>query len=318
MVDQHFTANADKILHTAVAWSKTKTPDQPYGDVDFSAAGLDTEAMAAMQQHLSAHSREGFDSILPQLQATLYKYGASKIVPDPQPRTQASSAASLKRAREVRKGPPPQLSQLPQLPPMYMPLGTHGPQGPNPQMPHFNYPYMQNPNLQNPHLNTAPQQEPWAQFDNFTLPTLGNFGSSSGLLTGPGRTLGHLGGDGRMDQPGSEAQSNSGRGGSFLSTLGLGRGRYETRSSTRGRGGCSPATNPGVSPVSNSPGFGDHPRGGGYTSPPGRGGYHPDQGRGGGRGHFHDQGRGGRGGQGDGLGRGGRAGRGGFGGLSGF
>jgi hypothetical protein len=317
VVDRHFTADADKILHTAVTWSKKKIPDWPYGHIEFSAAGLDDEDMAAMQR-LSAQSHDGLDSILPQLQAALYKYGASKIVPDPQPHTQASSAASLKRARDATKAlkpahtPPPQLSQLPQLPqlpPMYMPLGPLGLQGPNPHMPHFNYPYMQNP-----HSQTAPQQGPWAQFDNFTLPTLGNFSASGGLFTGPGRTLGH----GATDQQGPEAQNNGGRGGSFLSTLGLGRGRYETRSSTRGRGGPGSVTNAGGSSFNNSPGFGEHPRGGGYIGPPGRGGYHADQGRGGGRGHFHDQGRGDLGGQGDGLGRGGRGGRGGFGGLNDF
>jgi hypothetical protein len=265
VIDQHFTTNADKILRTAVEWSKLKILARAQASYDYSGEDFEDGHLAAVMpgSHRFTSQHEELNAVLSQLQSVLKNYGASEIVPgNPTPAAPTPPAASSRKAQRnpvaSAFSPPntfPTLPYPPQLPPLNM--------QPNPYN-HYDHSYM-------PH-----------GFGNFETPT---------LFTGPGRTLG----DGLIEQPETEAQNTSGRGGSFLGALGFGRGKYKTRSSTRGRGGLTPVVNPGGPPSSSSQGFGSTPRGGSYLGPPGHGGYSQDRGRGG---------------------RGGRAGRGGSGGLT--
>jgi hypothetical protein len=84
VIDQHFTANADKILHTAVEWSKPKIQ----GNSNF-AAGVSgyvvpvfSSYMPSTTRYSPAHLRDDWTSLLRKLQEALQCYGASQIVAD--------------------------------------------------------------------------------------------------------------------------------------------------------------------------------------------------------------------------------------------
>jgi hypothetical protein len=83
VMDQHFTANADIILHTAVDWSKSKTKENS----SFAAGVLGTTAdfgsymMSGPTRYYGGHSGDVWTPLLQKLQEALRCYGASQIVP---------------------------------------------------------------------------------------------------------------------------------------------------------------------------------------------------------------------------------------------
>jgi hypothetical protein len=263
VIDQHFTTNADKILHTAVEWSKSKI--QPgyarYSDLDDEIddnvhPGSNGPSIDAPR--FSVVHPSDITSMLPRLQTALQKYGATLVVPkDLKPATQKRPTPRPKRALSKPNVAPSLLYPPPPFPPP-----------PPPPMPTHTHPYVQagiNPNYHG--------------YD---------FGSSGG----PGRTLGSDNGE----QSGMNASNTvSGSRGGFNAE-----GRYETRSSTRGRGGSGITSMQGVVAGTGSvPPQYPTPWGHGGSVPSGHGGFSQDEGREAyGAWHGAWSGRGGRGGRG--------------------
>jgi hypothetical protein len=255
VIKEHFTANADEILHTAVKWSESKVQPASAGlsgfDDDFDNNNLVLNGPSINATRSPVGYLGDVASILPRLQTALNKYGASQIVPrDFKPVTQEQLYAQPKRA--VSKS---QVAPSIVLPPPPYP--------PPPPMPTYTYPYFQ------AGINPSHQGHGFAG------------------LEGPGRTLGSNESEHSGTNPSNTA--SGGRGGFDAY------GRYETMSSTRGRGGS------GITPTQGGPaGSGSShlqyliPPGYG-AGPPGRGGFSQDVGRGG---HGAWGGRGGRGGRG--------------------
>jgi hypothetical protein len=82
VIDQHFTANADKILHTAVDWSKSKIE----GNINCT-AGVPGYVVPFLSSYMPnttryspAHLRDDWTSLLQKLQEALRCYGASQVV----------------------------------------------------------------------------------------------------------------------------------------------------------------------------------------------------------------------------------------------
>lgn len=89
VVEQHFRANADKILRAVIGWSKEKRPDLPPGALDFS---------PLMGAFYSRGRRSGYRETLPRLHELLQKYGATVALPE-LPDTEAEAEPRAKKAR---------------------------------------------------------------------------------------------------------------------------------------------------------------------------------------------------------------------------
>jgi hypothetical protein len=235
VVDQHFTTNADKILHTAVEWSKSKVSagNIRYGPFEDDDDDMDDDAaLSALPSSMSKNGanvsasyfhyrsappdQDEFISMLPRLQTALSKHGASQIFP--------------KDTAPVVKPPVPRTTKFrPQLPPPSpQPLQYQFPRG---AVPHHTPTYPFNFPSTSPYAGPGTLSSPG--FEPILPPGTGRgeFGASSGFM-GPGKTLGIV------TQPVTRAP---------VSVAEPGRGRYDTRSSTRGRGGSTWTTPPGMS-----------------------------------------------------------------------
>ncbi|KAL5117759.1 hypothetical protein ACEQ8H_004369 [Pleosporales sp. CAS-2024a] len=97
VVDQHFSANADKILQTAVEWSEITVTRRSPGLYDpYAGDELDDNGQVVPKGH-------GGDvaSLLPQLQTALAKYGASRIALD---KSKSALDAQLSSIKQPVKG----------------------------------------------------------------------------------------------------------------------------------------------------------------------------------------------------------------------
>jgi hypothetical protein len=314
VVDQHFTTNADKILNTAVGWSKLKISagDHRHGHFDDdddmddivplymppSNSSENNVSINPFHHRRAPSNQDDYASMLQRLQTALSKYGAPQIVPqDKAPVTDPPVARTTSRPRLPLPTPQPSQYQVP-----------HGAVPHHTSTHSYNFPAMHAMNNMYP----IDPRNPYAGPGTFTPPSFlpilspgmpgfnptippgtgrGGFGASNGFM-GPGRSRS------LEPQPGAGAQPAGGRGESFASTTEAVRGRYETRSSTRGRGGSNSTAPPGM-----SYGHFDHIFGQTYDGTHGI----PSQ-------HWREGGRGGQGGRG-GRGDGGRGGRGAFGGV---
>jgi len=250
VVDQHFRTNANKILETVVAWAKTKMPAVPryddYMGEEFDDLLLQHPSLAAMGGHRGSSSQNSdMRSLLPQLQKALKTYGATYVVPAiPDPVIEKSEQSRSRRLHSLLS-PTPQPPQPPQPPHSPQPhqssafLSKQG-YGFMPPAPGFLQP--------NPYAPTSPTFTPDPPPS--ALPGWLHFGS----FPGPGHVVGGA------PAPTPSAPGNSGRG----------TGRYETRSSTRGRGGAN-ASLDGTNMF--SPGSFGRGRGGASNMADARGGY---------------------------------------------
>ncbi|KAH7406039.1 hypothetical protein DE146DRAFT_715356 [Phaeosphaeria sp. MPI-PUGE-AT-0046c] len=309
VLDQHFTANADKILHAAVGWSKSeiKNPSRRYLGLEHDDSFDNSSALLpnAVPGLPPWSVRDDLENMLPRLQKALNKYGASRIVAD-KPETAVSKGKGPSSERSTTD----QGSDQPAF--QYDPTPLYSHPSPHSTMGHTSH-------LSLADFSLYPPSSPGSLgFTGFT----GGFSYFSGVggrggyrgrgnssaFAGPGRALGEATpAPATPSIPGpasSSAQSSStrGRGGSLAGTSGSspGTGRYETRSSTRGGRGS-----PGAGSMDggiNSSVF-DPSQGPDSLPPPsGRGGYHFAQAR---SGHGGQGDQGGRGGRGDFGGRGG-------------
>jgi hypothetical protein len=294
VLDQHFTANADKILHAAVEWSKSKIqfPSRRFMAYDDSFDDIESLSPNAAPFPSPVFVKDDLEKMLPRLQKALNKYGASQIVED-KPETAVSKGKGLSSEKSTTDQAPNLSTGQPH--PLYQP-------------PPHSMGFTSHLSMQD--FSSFPPSYPGdSGFPSFTG-GLSYFSGSRGrggyrgrgyssAFTGPGRTLGEdtLG----PASLGAQSPSPRGRSGTHTGTSGssLGSGRYETRSSTRGvrasvgaespgRGGHSSVSGPSQGPDSPPP-------------PPGRGGYHWAQARGS---HGGQGDRSGRGGHGDRGGRG--------------
>lgn len=307
VVDQHFKINANKILETVVEWAKAKKQTSHPGEYmgeDFDEMILQHPSLVGSPRGSSSQTND-LRFMLPKLQKALKSYGATYVVPAiPEPVVEKSEPPRTRRTNSLFS----HLSQPPQSQPYVAGTGFPGQVYLSP----------------NPYAPTSPT---------YTPPPPPPTASPGWFNFGPFAGAGHVVGQAPTPSP-PTTPGYGGRGGTV---------RYETRSSTRGRGG------PSITPEgSNSFGRGGYGRGrggatdmlaprGGYTSlppspyPQGRGSGTSDPlvptttngqdgwtyspfyrgggrgGRGRGRGDTPDDARGGRGGRG---GRGSRGGRG--------
>ncbi|KAF1913835.1 hypothetical protein BDU57DRAFT_520884 [Ampelomyces quisqualis] len=228
VIDQHFTANADKILHTAVEWSKSQVEPQPtlyaapfdddyYDDIPHPAAQSHLPSLStppAAPRRFAPPRTDDMATMLKRLQKSLYKYGASEIVSK-----ETLVAPTASRARTTRSSmalPDMDQAVLPPLPLLPWPHFGH----PLPTPPPYYTPY--DPSGFAPHTHSPHGR-----------------GGSSGLdnhrgFSGTGRVL--------SNSAGHKPQNARGRGGPSHRAAGPELGRYETRSSTRGRGAAGPGT----------------------------------------------------------------------------
>ncbi|KAH7078438.1 hypothetical protein FB567DRAFT_631773 [Paraphoma chrysanthemicola] len=312
VIDQHFRKNADKILKTAVEWSKIKVPPGPYASHDYFEDdyddSFDSDGMGKPTASLTpqppamggssvappttgsassgfippappmrrpAPDRRNLTTLLPLLQKALGKYGVTKLVDE----NVAPAPQEPPKPRPTRKAPPAShpsvnhlspYTNLPPFPPVsHMPVAPYMPSAP--PMPYTAFP-----------------PPPYAMNN----PYPSGIGSFSHFL-GTGQILGNAPVDPNPRAPANTPTTDA-------TNAGAGQGRYDTRSSTRGREGLSQVAPPATPPTTQDPwsspagyiwGSGAHD-----TTPPmgpgGRGGFTLGRGQGG---------RGGRGGRGGSL-----------------